>query len=101
MYLPINPEWPASYLWWGEPGYEAEFVNVVTAMERHFREKGWTNTRFELFFNHKKRYKGFSWDGDQLRFEHDLPFRSEYARMMRRAVPSDSPVHFVFRADAS
>ena len=41
-YLPINPEWPASYLWWGEPGYEAEFVNVVSAMERHFREKNWT-----------------------------------------------------------
>lgn len=60
VYLPFKPEWPASYLWWGEPGYEREFVNVVPAMERHFREKGWTNTRFEMFFNHKKRYK----DGD-------------------------------------
>ena len=30
-----------------------------------FREKGWTSTRFELFFNHKKRYKGFPWDGDE------------------------------------
>ena len=45
----------------GEPGYEKEFVNVVSEMERHFREKGWTNTRFELFFNQKKRYKAFPW----------------------------------------
>ena len=67
-YLPINPEWPASYLWWGEAGYEAEFVNVVSAMERHFREKNWTRTRLELFFNHKKRYMGFPWDGDEVRF---------------------------------
>src|SRR6266576_5062728 len=54
-YLPINPEWPASYEFWGERGYEAEFVNVVSEMERHFREKGWTDTNFEVFFNHKKR----------------------------------------------
>jgi hypothetical protein len=40
VYLPINPEWPASFLSWGEPGYETEFVNVVAEMERHFRDKG-------------------------------------------------------------
>jgi hypothetical protein len=101
VYLPINPEWPASYLWWGEPGYEREFVNVVSEMERHFREKGWTQTRFELFFNHKKRYKGFSWDGDEARFASDYAFMNEYARLMKSAVPSDSPVKFVFRADVS
>ncbi len=101
VYLPVNPEWPASYLNWGEPGYEAEFVNVLSAMESHFREKGWSRTRFELFFNHKKRYKGFSWDGDEPRSEIDFPFFAEYARLLKKAVPADSPVQFVFRADAS
>ena len=101
VYLPIDPEWPASFLNWGEPGYEAEFVSVVSEMERHFRERGWTRTRFELFFNHKKRYKGFPWDGDETRFENDLPYFAEYARLLRRAVPKDSPVQFVFRTDAS
>jgi hypothetical protein len=100
-YLPINPEWPASYLWWGEPGYEAEFVNVVSEMERHFREKNWTHTRLELFFNHKKRYMGFPWDGDEERFPSDLPYFREYGRLLRKAVPADSPVKFVFRADVS
>ncbi len=100
-YLPINPEWPASYLWWGEPGYEAEFVNVVSAMERHFHEKNWTATRLELFFNHKKRYMGFPWDGDEVRFPDDNRYFREYGRLLRKAVPADSPVKFVFRADVS
>jgi hypothetical protein len=101
VYLPINPEWPASFLGWGEPGYEREFVNVVSEMEKHFRQKGWTATRFEMFFNHKKRYKGFPWDGDEVRFVRDFSYFKEYARMLREAVPTDSPVKFVFRADVS
>jgi len=101
VYLPINPEWPASFLWWGESGYQAEFVSVVGEMERHFREKGWTSTRFEMFFNHKKRYKAFPWDGDETRFPKDDKYFIEYARLLRKAVPPDSPVKFVFRADAS
>jgi hypothetical protein len=101
VYLPINPEWPASYEFWGEPGYEREFVNVVSEMERHFRNHGWTQTNFELFFNHKKRYKGFDWDGDEQRFSGDYAYLREYGRLLRLAVPADSPVHFVFRADVS
>ncbi len=101
VYLPINPEWPASYEFWGEPGYEAEFVNVVSEMERHFRDKGWTGTRFEVFFNHKKRYKGFPWDGDEVRFPKDLQYFSTYGRLLKQALPPDTPVHFVFRADVS
>lgn len=100
-YLPINPEWPASYLWWGQPGYEAEFLNVVSEMDRHFRQKGWTNTRLELFFNHKKRYMGFPWDGDETRFAGDNEFLKEYGRLMRKAVGQDSPVKFVYRSDSS
>lgn len=101
VYLPVNPEWPASFLWWGEAGYEREFVDVMREMEAHFREKGWTRTRFELFFNHKKRYKAFHWDGDETRFPKDLPVFAEYARWMKQAFPADSPVRWVYRTDAS
>lgn len=101
VYLPVNPEWPASFLWWGEPGYEEEFVRVVREMEAHFREKGWTNTRFELFFNHKKRYKAFPWDGDETRFVHDFPFHVEYRRLLDKALPAGTPVKFVYRTDVS
>lgn len=100
-YLPINPEWPASWLWWGEPGYEAEFVNVVGEMEKYFSEKGWTRTNFEMFFNHKKRYMGFSWDGDEVRFPKDLSYFREYGRLLKKALPRGTPVRFIFRADVS
>jgi hypothetical protein len=101
LYLTINPEWPASYLGWGTPTFEKEFVNVVGEMEKHFREKGWTNTCFEMFFNHKKRYKGFEWDGDETRFPKDNSYFKEFGRLMQAALPADSPVKFVFRHDAS
>ena len=69
--------------------------------ERHFREKNWTGTKLELFFNHKKRYKAFPWDGDETRFENDYPYFGEYARLMKLAMPAKSPVQWVFRTDAS
>ncbi len=101
VYLPINPEWPAQFVNWGEPGYEVEFVNVVSEMERHFREKQWIETRFEIFFNHKKRYMGFPWDGDEVRFPKDNQYFAEYARLLKKALPPDTPVKFLFRADVS
>ncbi len=101
VYLTITPDWPASYLWWGQRGYETEFVRVVSQMEQHFRQKGWTHTDFEMFFNHKKRYRSFCWDGDETRFEKDNMFFREFGRLLHKAVPPDSPVRFVFRHDAS
>jgi hypothetical protein len=100
VYLPINPEWPASYLLSGEPGYKAEFVNVVSEMERHFRQKGWTGTSLEMFFNHKKRYLGLPWDATKVGFPGDNQYFLENGRVLHKAVPLDSPVHFVFPADA-
>ncbi len=94
MYLPINPEWPASYLWWGEPGYQAEFTNVVGEMERHFREKNWTTTHFEVFFNQKKRYKGFPWDGDEVRFPKDDRYFFIYHDLLTKALPAQHPSSF-------
>lgn len=101
VYLPINPEWPASYLWWGEPGYEAEFRNVVGEMEKHFRGNGWTSTVFELFFNHKKRYKAFSWDGDEVRFAADNDAVITMRRLFDKSLPPGTPVQFALRSDAS
>jgi Domain of unknown function (DUF4091) len=101
VYLPVNPEWPASFLWWGESGYEAEFENVLADMERHFRAKHWTSTKFEIFFNHKKRYKGFNWDGDEIRFARDNSYLTAYHQMLEKAIPADSPIHFAMRADSS
>jgi hypothetical protein len=101
MYLPINPEWPANYLWWGEPGYQTEFTNVMGEIERHFREKKWTTTQFEMFFNQKKRYKGFEWDGDEERFPADYSYMLAYHDLLIKSLPAHTPVHFIMRADVS
>jgi hypothetical protein len=44
---------------------------------------------------------GFPWDGDEVRFPEDNRYFREYGRLLRKAVPQDSPVRFVFRADVS
>jgi len=101
VYLTINPEWPARFVLWGTPGYQAEFISAVRDMVRHFEQKGWTKTRFEMFFNHKKRYKAFPWDGDETRFEKDDAFFLEYGRLLHQALPRGTKVQIVFRHDAS
>ena len=99
-YAPISPDWPASYLWWGQPGYQEEFVNCVRQFDGHLRERGWTATQMEMFFFHKKRYRWFEWDGDEAKYAKDDAFFLEMWRLLRRAVDG-SPVRWVLRVDAS
>ncbi len=115
VYTAITPEWPAPFLHWGTPAYQVEFTKIVRAMHDHFAEKNWTHTNFELFFNHKMRYKGFPWDGDEERFSGSDAFFQEYGRLLKAALPlpatppaegrdlyvSKDGVRFIFRADAS
>lgn len=100
VYTPINPAWPADYLWWGRPGYQVEFTRCVRQFDRHFRDKNWTRTRPYFFFNHKKRYRWFEWDGDEPKHAKDDRYFLEMGRLLRGAV-GDSPVPWVFRMDAS
>ena len=100
VYAPINPEWPASYLWWGEPGYEVEFTRCVGQFDEHFRVNGWTRSYVEFFFNHKKRYRWFEWDGDEVKYAKDDAYHLEMIRLWKKAI-GDSPVPWVYRADVS
>lgn len=101
LYLPINPEWPARYVLFGTQGYETEFVTAVREMIRHFEKKGWTDTKFEMFFNHKKRFKGFEWDGDETRWPKDDVYFKLYKRLLAQATPRNTDVQVIFRHDAS
>ena len=100
VYSPITPDWPASYLWWGEPGYEVEFRRGLKQFDQHYRKNGWTRTRIEFFFNHKKRYRWFEWDGDEPKFAKDDAYHMQMGRMWRAAIQG-SPVKWVYRMDAS
>jgi hypothetical protein len=100
VYTPINPDWPADYLNWGERGFEVEFVGGVKQFDAHLREKGWTRSRLEFFFNHKKRYRWYEWDGDEQKYAKDNALHAEMIRMWEAAT-AGSPVNWVYRADAS
>jgi hypothetical protein len=100
VYTPLTPNWPADYLGWGRPGYQVEWNNVLRDFDAHFRAKGWTNTRLELLFNHKKRYRYFEWDGDEPRFPRDDGYFRAYRALLDGAV-GGSPVRWKFRVDSS
>ncbi len=100
IYTPFNPGWPADYLGFGQPGYRVEMVNVLRDFDEHFRANGWTNTIVEYFFNHKKRYRFFEWDGDEPRYERDDARFREYRQFLDEAT-AGSPVRWRFRIDAS
>ena len=100
VYTPITPAWPADYLHWGRAGYEVEFNRCVGEFDAHFREKGWLTTHPYFFFNHKKRYRWFEWDGDEPKHAKDHAYYVEMGRLFRQAV-GDTPVPWLFRMDAS
>ncbi len=99
-YTPINPDWPASYLWWGERGYEVEFTRCVGQFDQHLREKGWTQSRIEFFLNHKKRYRWFEWDGDEVKHLKDMAYHRDMVQLWEAAI-GDTPVKWVYRMDVS
>jgi hypothetical protein len=101
LYLPINLNWPAYFEKYGTPGYELEFKNVVREFATHFAEKGWTRTKFEVFFNHKVRWKYFPWDMDEIRYEKDNKATLHLAKLANEAVAGVPGVQFVNRVDSS
>ncbi len=100
VYTPINADWPADYLYWGQSGYEAQFVRCVGQFDQHFRQRGWVHSRPYFFFNHKKRYRWFEWDGDEPKHGKDDGYFLEMSRLWRKAI-GDTPVPWVYRIDAS
>ncbi len=100
VYTNINPAWPGDYLYWGQPGYEVEFNRCIGQFDAHYREKGWLTTHPYFFFNHKKRYRWFEWDGDEPKYAKDDAYYLVMGRLFKDAV-GQTPVPWLFRMDAS
>ncbi len=101
LYLPVNLNWPAYFEKFGTPGYACEYGNVLGEMARHFAERGWTRTTFEVFFDHKARYKYYPWDMDEIRFPRDNQVSIDLARMATAAVKDVPEVTLANRIDSS
>ena len=100
IYTAYTPSWPADYLGWGHEGYKVELINVLRDHDAHLRENGWTATVQEFFFNHKKRYHAFPWDGDEPRFPTTDAYWKKYREIIDEAV-GGSPVDWRLRMDGS
>lgn len=101
FYLPVNLNWPACFEKYGTPGYELEFTNVLREFAIHCAERGWSRTKFEVFFNHKARWKYYPWDMDEIRFESDNKATLHLAGLARKAVADIPGVQFINRIDSS
>jgi hypothetical protein len=101
MYLPFNFHWPADYVKFGTKGYRTEFTSIMEEFHRHFTEKGWLRTKFELFLNHKKRYKLFPYDGDETRFLWDEKINDIFYELAKDVLERKDGANFIFRTDAS
>lgn len=101
MYLPFNFHWPADYAKFGMKGYRTEFSSIMEEFYRHFTEKGWLSTKFELFLNHKKRYKLFPYDGDETRFIWDEKVNDIFYELSKEVFEKEDGAKFIFRTDSS
>jgi hypothetical protein len=101
FYLPQNFHWPADYTKFGRKGYHTEFSRILAEFHDHFTDKGWLDTKFELFLNHKKRYKLFPYDGDETRFVWDEKINDIYYAFGEDVLNRKEGAQIIFRTDSS
>ena len=99
-YLPFCFDWPSSYEKWGTKGFKTENRRIMLDFIEHFEEKGWKNTVFEIFLNHKKRYRFFPYDGDETRFKHDEEVIEIYDDIFNDII-KETDVKILIRTDSS
>jgi len=83
FYLPLNLDWPADFVKFGRPGYEAEWRAVGAQIVEHFRRQGWTRTTFDMFLNHKQGFRFFPWDTEECRFLADQEIHRIFGRLWK------------------
>jgi hypothetical protein len=64
-----------------QPGYEAEWRAVGRQIVQHFKQKRWTGTRFDMFLNHKQRYRFFPWDCEEVKYLHDNDLQRYFRKL--------------------
>jgi hypothetical protein len=101
LYTPVNCNWPAYFENFGKAGFEVEFRNVLGAMAAHFHQKKWGKTKFEVFFNHKARWKYYPWDMDEIRFDRDNDATLYFGRLTNDVAKPYPKVRMINRIDSS
>jgi hypothetical protein len=97
--LPYNLMWPSDMRNWQKPEYRAEHVAVSRELRRHFAEKGWTRTEYQIYYNHKEHYSFFPWNLDEPTRDKDLDALRYLGEILNESFPADDPVRVLYRLD--
>jgi hypothetical protein len=82
--------------------FRVAWKNVVPEFTRHFREKGWTDTIFECYFNNKWHMsKTMFWNLDEPAVREDYRAIAFFARLFREARGDSGEVKMLYRGDIS
>ena len=118
LYLPLNENWPMNHEkhfkggYWIEnafgPEYWSEFSRAAASFARHFSEKGWDETMFEVYFKNGKNGKPGSWKTTSATWIYDEPQHTQDFWAIRRfgmefwkATAPYADVRTAFRIDIS
>lgn len=101
LYSPVNLIWPAHFENYGRPGFKVEYQGFIREMAEHFTRKGWTDTKLEIFFNHKARWKYFPWDMDEIYYDWDNDATLTFGKWATQAAADFPAVKFINRIDSS
>ncbi len=98
FWMPLCLDWPADFKLFGKKGYQSEWRGVGREIVQHFREKGWTRTSFDMFLNHKQRYRFYPWDCEEVRFSADNAIHYRFRDLWKGTYdwPSTRPVKFTY-----
>ncbi len=102
QYLPFNPEWPSSFGNYlnDRKKYETEWRLIAEAFLKHFKEKGWDQTIFQIFLNQKpNKNNRILWNLDEPKGTEDFNALRYYVDLTHHAF-QDDPL-FGFRLDIS
>ena len=99
FFLPYNLMWPSDMSNWQKPGYRTEHLRISEAIRKHFAEKGWTRTLYEIYYNHKERYGFFPWNLDEPTRAEDLDALRYLGSILNESFPKGDPVRVVYRLD--
>lgn len=104
FYLPFNPNWPAPFeLYFADrERYEEIWAAVAREYIRHFREKGWSKTLFQVYCNQKPNAENkIPWNLDEPKGVDDYRALRYFADLTHRVFGEALPVQVQFRIDIS
>ncbi|MFH1074041.1 MAG: glycoside hydrolase domain-containing protein [Candidatus Firestonebacteria bacterium] len=100
-YLPFNPLWPSNFVNYDKnrSKYEAEWEAMAKEFIKHFKEKKWDTTIFQIFLNQKEQSGHVPWNLDEPVKKAHYEALAYYANLTHRIFKNSAPVNFKYRMD--